>query len=70
MTGSVCGSRHLGSYSSQTLNVMTRMSPGYGSGPSGYDSVQESMLPYFKTFDDFRIEIEEVVYADEKQVIT
>ncbi len=28
------------------------------------------MLPYWKTFDDFRIEIEEVVYADEKQVIT
>jgi ketosteroid isomerase-like protein len=36
----------------------------------GYDAVQESMLPYWKTFDDFRVEIEEVVYADEKQVIT
>jgi ketosteroid isomerase-like protein len=36
----------------------------------GFDAIQEAFRPYWETFDDFRVEIEEVVHADEKQVIT
>jgi ketosteroid isomerase-like protein len=35
----------------------------------GFEAVQESFRPYWETFDDFRVEIEELVHADEKRVI-
>src|SRR5215216_2712273 len=36
----------------------------------GFEAAQESFRPYWEAFDDFRVEIEELVHADEKQVIT
>jgi ketosteroid isomerase-like protein len=36
----------------------------------GYDAAQEALLPYWETFENFHVEIEEVVHADESQVIT
>jgi ketosteroid isomerase-like protein len=35
----------------------------------GYDAAQEAFLPYWETFDDFRVEIEEVVHSDDDHVI-
>ena len=36
----------------------------------GFDAMQGAFRPYWETFDDFRVEIEEVVHADESHVIT
>ena len=35
----------------------------------GFDAAQEAMREYWKTFDGYRVEIEEVIYADEGRVI-
>ena len=35
----------------------------------GYDAAQEVMLAYWEMFDDFHVELEDVVHADDKQVI-
>jgi ketosteroid isomerase-like protein len=36
----------------------------------GYDDIVHNLLPYWETFEDFRVEVEEVIHASEKQVIT
>jgi ketosteroid isomerase-like protein len=36
----------------------------------GFDAALEALRPYFETFEDFYIEIEEVVHADEESVVT
>jgi ketosteroid isomerase-like protein len=35
----------------------------------GIDAMLEQMRPYWETFEDFHYEIEEVIHADERQVI-
>ena len=35
----------------------------------GFDGAREAMQPYFKSFDDFRMEIDEVLHADDRQVV-
>jgi ketosteroid isomerase-like protein len=35
----------------------------------GFDAVEEALRPYWEMFDDFRYEIEEVIHADERQVV-
>jgi ketosteroid isomerase-like protein len=37
---------------------------------SGYEAGQEAFVPYWKTFDAFHVEIEEVIHSDQGQVIT
>ena len=36
----------------------------------GFDAANEALRSYFETFEDFYIEIEEVVHADEERVVT
>jgi ketosteroid isomerase-like protein len=36
----------------------------------GFDSFVEALRSYFETFEDFYIEIEEVIHADEERVVT
>jgi ketosteroid isomerase-like protein len=36
----------------------------------GFDQNLEALRPYFETFEDFHVEIEEVIHADEEQVVT
>jgi ketosteroid isomerase-like protein len=36
----------------------------------GYDAVQDRMGEYWDMFEDFHYELEEVIHADEKQVVT
>ena len=36
----------------------------------GYEAADEVLRPYWETFVDFRYEIEEVIHADERQVVT
>ena len=35
----------------------------------GFDAAQETMREYWKTFDAYRVELEEVIYADEGLVL-
>jgi ketosteroid isomerase-like protein len=36
----------------------------------GFDAANEALRSYFETFEDFYIQIEEVVHADEERVVT
>ena len=36
----------------------------------GYEPSNEAFLPYWKTFDAFHVEIEEVIHGDEGRVVT
>jgi ketosteroid isomerase-like protein len=36
----------------------------------GFDAALDALRPYFETFEDFHIEIEEVIHADEDRVVT
>ncbi len=36
----------------------------------GYEAGQEAFLPYWETFEDFHVEIEAVIHADDGQVVT
>ena len=36
----------------------------------GFDAANEALRSYFETFEDFYIEIEEVVHADDERVVT
>jgi ketosteroid isomerase-like protein len=36
----------------------------------GFEAAQEAFLPYWEMFEDFHIEIEMVIHADEGQVVT
>jgi len=36
----------------------------------GFDAAEEALRPYWEMFDDFRYEIEEVIHADERRVVT
>jgi ketosteroid isomerase-like protein len=36
----------------------------------GLDVAQEALREYWETFEDFHVEMEEVIHADEKQVVT
>ena len=36
----------------------------------GFDAANEALRSYFETFEDFYIEIEEVIHADEEHVVT
>ena len=36
----------------------------------GFDAANEALRSYFETFEDFYMEIEEVVHADEERVVT
>jgi ketosteroid isomerase-like protein len=38
-------------------------------GALGFDAAQETMREYWKTFEGYRVEIEEVIYADEGRVV-
>jgi ketosteroid isomerase-like protein len=35
----------------------------------GFDAANEAFRPYFETFEDFYVEIEEVIHADEEHVV-
>jgi ketosteroid isomerase-like protein len=36
----------------------------------GYDAAQRALTSYWETFEDFRTELDEVIHADERQVVT
>jgi ketosteroid isomerase-like protein len=36
----------------------------------GAEAAQEAFLPYWETFEDFHVEIQEAIYADRKRVVT
>jgi ketosteroid isomerase-like protein len=36
----------------------------------GFDAANEALRSYFETFDDFYIELERVIHADEERVVT
>ena len=36
----------------------------------GFDGTQEAFRPYWETFEDFHVEIEEVIHVSERQVVT
>ena len=36
----------------------------------GYDAAQGALTSYWETFEDFRTELDEVIHADETQVVT
>jgi ketosteroid isomerase-like protein len=36
----------------------------------GFDAANEALRSYFETFEDFYIDIEEVIHADEERVVT
>jgi ketosteroid isomerase-like protein len=36
---------------------------------AGFDAATEAMRPYFDSFDDFRMEIDEVLHADDRHVV-
>ena len=36
----------------------------------GYEASQDVLAPYWQTFEDFHIDVEEVIHADEGQVVT
>jgi ketosteroid isomerase-like protein len=38
-------------------------------GLLGFDAAQETMREYWQTFDGYRVEIEEVIHADEERVV-
>jgi ketosteroid isomerase-like protein len=38
-------------------------------GVLGFDAAQETMREYWETFEAYRVEIEEVIYADEERVV-
>jgi len=40
-----------------------------GAWPRGYDASEEVLREYWGTFEDFRVEIEEVIHADDEQVV-
>ena len=48
---------------------LTDISPDVGV-IRGFDAFLEALRPYFETFEDFHIEIEEVLHADEERVVT
>ncbi len=39
------------------------------SGVLGFDAAQEAMREYWETFDGYRVQIEEVIHADEGRVV-
>ena len=43
--------------------------PSYGV-IRGYEAVQAALLEYWRTFEDFSLEVKEVVHADEERVVT
>ena len=47
----------------------TDVSPDFGV-VRGFDAVQEAFISYWGTFEDFHVEISEVIHADEDQVVT
>jgi ketosteroid isomerase-like protein len=51
------------------LDVMD-VSPDQVGVLRGLDAAQESFREYWETFEDFHVEIEEVIHADEDQVVT
>ena len=36
----------------------------------GFDAAEEALRPYWEMFEDFRYEMEDVIHADERQVVT
>jgi ketosteroid isomerase-like protein len=38
--------------------------------PRGYEAAEEAMSEYWQTFDDFHVDLEEVIHADEERVVT
>jgi ketosteroid isomerase-like protein len=40
-----------------------------GAWPRGYDASEEILREYWGTFEDFYVEIEEVIHADDEQVV-
>jgi ketosteroid isomerase-like protein len=36
----------------------------------GYNAVREALLEYWGVFDDFRVDLEEVLHADDTRVVT
>ena len=36
---------------------------------AGFDAATEAMRPYFDSFDDFRMEIDEVLHADDRNLV-
>lgn len=47
----------------------TEVAPDAG-GQLGFEAALEFLQGYWETFDDFRVEIEAVIYADETRVVT
>jgi ketosteroid isomerase-like protein len=45
------------------------VSPEFG-WPRGFEAAEEALRDYWETFEDFHVEIEEVIHADEQQVVT
>jgi ketosteroid isomerase-like protein len=48
---------------------VTDVAPDFGV-IRGFDASLEALRPYFETFEDFYIELEEVVHADDERVVT
>jgi hypothetical protein len=44
-------------------------SPDFGVLP-GFEASLEALRQYWETFEDFQVEIEEVIHIDEEQVVT
>ena len=49
---------------------VTEVSPDFAGVVRGPQASQEVFREYWETFEDFRVEIEEVIHADEEQVVT
>src|SRR3954452_4766810 len=48
---------------------LTEAAPDFGV-LRGIEASEQALRPYTETFDEFRVEIEEVIHADESQVVT
>jgi ketosteroid isomerase-like protein len=48
---------------------VTQVAPDIGVA-RGFDDVLDALRPYWETFDDFHVEIEELIHADERRVLT
>jgi ketosteroid isomerase-like protein len=48
----------------------TDATPAYSEPIRGFEAADKALRDYWETFEDFQVELEEVIHADEKQVVT
>jgi ketosteroid isomerase-like protein len=46
------------------------VSPEFVEAIRGFEAAEEALREYWVTFENFRVELEEVIHADEEQVVT